>query len=193
VPSNSIGHLGRSNHLCRSRVAWSRLGCVAAIAPDLLSVNIRHLTFSGSERKWHLSDEHVIDLSTNGDNQHPISQLGWSQSGAELALTDAAGRVTIINSSSMALNETAVVRPAGLDRDDELNQVLAIYWFNLERQVGQQNLFKHKLSYTDQVNSTQLMCKHLKIKRSGRSWQPNEDQWDLIGYERSSWLQDEEQ
>jgi hypothetical protein len=50
-------------------------------------------------------------------------------------LADAAGRITIISASSMALNETAVVRSAILDRDDELNQALAMYWLNTDRQV----------------------------------------------------------
>jgi mediator of RNA polymerase II transcription subunit 16, fungi type len=109
---------------------------VASLSPDALSVNIRHLLFSGSERKWNLSKEHSIDLSANGDNQHPILQLEWNQSGTDLTLVDAVGRVTIINASSMALNETAVVRSATLDREDELSQVLTMYWLNIDRQVG---------------------------------------------------------
>lgn len=88
------------------------------------------------DRKWNLSKEHCVDLSANGDIQHPILQLEWSQSGAELALADAAGRVTIINASSMVLNETSVARPGTLDREDELGQVLAMHWLNLDRQVG---------------------------------------------------------
>jgi hypothetical protein len=125
-----------SDQLCRTRLAWSRLGCVASLSPDALSVNIRHLLFSGSERKWNLSKEHSIDLSANGDSQHPILQLEWSHLGTDLALVDAVGRVTIINASSMALNETAVVRPATLDREDELSQILTLYWLNIDRQVG---------------------------------------------------------
>ncbi|ERF75168.1 hypothetical protein EPUS_06208 [Endocarpon pusillum Z07020] len=115
------------------RLAWSRLGCLASLAPDARSVNLAHLHFSGSEPKWMLSKERTIDLSANGDDQHPILQLEWSQSGIDLTLVDAAGRVTVINIISVALNETAVVRPATLDREDELNQALAIYWLNVDR------------------------------------------------------------
>ena len=100
-----------------------------------MSVSIRHLVFSAAEGKWDLSRERLVDLSASGDNQHPILQLEWSQAGPELALADAAGRITIINTSPMALNETTVVRPAALDRDDELNQALAMYWLNVDRQV----------------------------------------------------------
>lgn len=128
------------NHqLRRRRLAWSRLGCLASIAPDARSVNLAHLHFSGSEPKWKLSKERSIDLSANGDEQHPILQLEWSQSGVDLTLVDAAGRVTVINIISVALNETAVVRPATLDREDELNQALAIYWLNVDRPVSDMN------------------------------------------------------
>ncbi len=122
--------------LRRKRLAWSRLGCLASLAPDARVVNLAHLHFSGSESKWKLSKERPVDLSANGDNQHPLLQLEWSQSGADLSLVDAAGRVTVINITSVALNETAVVRPATLDREDELNQALAIYWLNVDRPVG---------------------------------------------------------
>ncbi len=124
------------DQLRRRRLAWSRLGCLASLAPDARSVNLAHLQFSGSEPKWKLSKEQSIDLSVNGDNQHPFLQLEWSQSGADLSLLDAAGRVTVVNITSVALNETAVVRPANLDREDELNQALAVYWLNVDRPVG---------------------------------------------------------
>jgi hypothetical protein len=118
------------------RVAWSRLGCVAALSLESLSVNIGHLLFSGAGEKWLLHKEQAIDLSANGENQHPVLQLEWSQSGSDLALADSAGRVTVVNVSAMALNETTVVRPAILDREDELGQVLAMCWLNIDRPVG---------------------------------------------------------
>jgi mediator of RNA polymerase II transcription subunit 16, fungi type len=128
-----------SYQLCRTRLAWSRLGCVASTVPGGLSVNLRHLHYSAAERKWDLSKEYLVDLSANGDNQHPILQLEWSQSGSDLALVDAAGRITIVHAYSMALNEAAVVRLATLDREDELGQILSIYWLNsMDRQVGSQ-------------------------------------------------------
>lgn len=133
-------------------MAWSRLGCLASVSSDSLSVQIRHLLCSQAEKKWTLSKEHTIDLSANGENQHPILQLEWSQSGVELATVDAAGRVTIINAASMALNETTVMRPATLDREDELNQVLTMYWLNVDRPVGDKEfLVQLWMSDTDHI------------------------------------------
>lgn len=170
--------------LFRRRLAWSRLGCLASISPDSLYVHIRHLLFSHSEKKWNLSKEHKIDLSANGENQHPILQLEWGQSGADLAIVDAAGRVTIINATSMALNETAVVRPATLDREDELNQVLTMHWLNIDRPVGdaEWSWFKHSCLMLTEF-SIRPLCMRRKTRASGRTWQPNANLWDPFGRE----------
>jgi hypothetical protein len=134
------------------------------------------------EKKWTLSEEHNIDFSANGENQHPILQLEWSQLGYELATADAAGRVTIINAASMALNETTVMRPATLDREDELNQVLTMYWLNVDRPVGDEGQsWSNYGCLMLTAFSIPPTCMRRKIREDGRTRQPSADLWVPFG------------
>lgn len=161
--------------LYRTKLAWSRLGCVASLSPDAISVYLRYLHFSQTERKWNLSKENPIDLSANGDSQHPFLQLEWSQSGADLALVDAAGRVTIVNISSTALNETAVVRPATLDREDELGQVLTMYWLNIDRHVSHGHVLLQ-----DRVRGADQMAQYVTFMHASK----DQGKWTYMASKR---------
>jgi hypothetical protein len=154
------------------------------VPSDRLAVDIRHLHFSESEGKWDFSKPRSVDLMPNGENQHAILQLEWSQTGAELAIADAAGRLTVINASSMAVNDTTIMRPANLDREDELSQILAMFWLNIDRQVGEKMpTHVYILGCAHSLYSTLLLCMPRKIKTNGPTWLQSAARWALSGHE----------
>ena len=117
------------------KVSWSKLGCIAYISQDGLRVNIRHLQCQPADGKWALSDETPLHPVTEAHGSNPLVHLCWNESGSELAVVDASGRISIY-SLSIALNSIAGHRPASLDSADDGNQVVGMMWLNTQRSVS---------------------------------------------------------
>jgi mediator of RNA polymerase II transcription subunit 16 len=60
----------------------------------------------------------------------PLKHLCWGPTGSELAVIDAAGRVTILSLFS-SLNKPTLFRHAQMDPADDLHAVVGCYWLNL--------------------------------------------------------------
>lgn len=116
------------------KVSWSKLGCMAYISQDGLRINIRHLQCQPADGKWALSDETPLHPVTEAHGSNPLVHLCWNESGSELAVVDASGRISIY-SLSIALNSIAGHRPASLDPADDGNQVVGMMWLNTQRSV----------------------------------------------------------
>ncbi|KAJ5664605.1 Mediator complex subunit Med16 [Penicillium macrosclerotiorum] len=119
---------------CRQKVAWSRLGCIAYISADGVRVGVRYLQSRPSDGKWVLSEESLLHPVTEAHNGNLLLHLAWNETGAELAVTDCLGRVSIY-SISMALNSINGLRQASFDSSDDSNQIVGLMWLNTSRSV----------------------------------------------------------
>jgi mediator of RNA polymerase II transcription subunit 16 len=117
-----------------SKIAWSRMGCIASISQDGLRVNIRHLQCSSSDGKWELGKETPLTtvLETHHGNQ--LAHLSWNETGSELAVVDCSGRISIY-SISIALNSLSILRQASFESGDDGSQVVGMMWLNSQRSV----------------------------------------------------------
>ncbi|KAJ5135801.1 Mediator complex subunit Med16 [Penicillium bovifimosum] len=114
---------------CCQKIAWSRMGCIAAISSDGLRVMVRHLQCRPSDGKWMLEEESALTLTleTHSDNQ--LAHLSWNETGSELAVIDYSGRICLY-SISIALNSISVLRHAEFDTSDDGSQVIGMMWLN---------------------------------------------------------------
>lgn len=71
---------------------------------------------------------------TEAHGGHQLVHVCWNETGAELAVVDSSGRVSIY-SISIALNSIAGQRQATYDPDDEANQIVGMMWLNMHRSV----------------------------------------------------------
>lgn len=118
---------------CCQLIAWSKTGCVAYVAPDGKSVKLAFLSYDPQEQSWSLNDRAGLDKSITSDKKHPIVSLLWSPNLMDLAIADAAGRITVVNHSYMSMNSVAILRNAADDQENDLNQPVGMYWLNRER------------------------------------------------------------
>jgi mediator of RNA polymerase II transcription subunit 16 len=81
-----------------------------------------------------LSDDHTLNPVTDAHGGHPLAHLSWNETGAELAVVDTAGRISIF-SISIALNNITTHRQAILDPADDGAQVVGMMWLNTQRSV----------------------------------------------------------
>jgi mediator of RNA polymerase II transcription subunit 16 len=88
-----------------------------------------------SDGKWVLSEDTQSHTVAEGPGNHALVHLEWSETGGELAVVDAGGRVSVF-SISIALNNIALHRQAILDQADDGGQVVGMLWLNTQRSVG---------------------------------------------------------
>ncbi|OAL70354.1 hypothetical protein A7D00_5320 [Trichophyton violaceum] len=119
---------------CCQKIAWSRTGAIAYIAPDGSKAFLRNLNCSPEDGKWSLSDgdhEHPITEAQTG---HTLVHLAWNEPGTDLAVVDSCGRISIVG-MSIGLNVLIQSRPPALDPDDDGNQPVGLMWLALNRSV----------------------------------------------------------
>ncbi|KAK2861130.1 hypothetical protein FQN49_004519, partial [Arthroderma sp. PD_2] len=129
---------------CCQKIAWSKMGAIAYIAPDGTKAFLRNLSCNPENGKWGLSDgdpEHPIAEAQGG---HTLVHLSWNESGTDLAVIDSCGRISIIG-MSVALNVLIQSRPAILDSDDDGNQPVGLMWLSMNRSV-------HTFSHAGRAN-----------------------------------------
>lgn len=124
-----------SDQLLGRKLAWSRLGCIAYISQDGHRVHVRHLVCRPSDGKWVLSNDHPLNPVTEAHGGHTLTHLSWNETGSELAVVDASGRVSVF-SISIALNSIVTHRQAIIDSADDGSQVVGMMWLNAQRSVG---------------------------------------------------------
>ena len=66
--------------------------------------------------------------------EHQLVHLCWNHSGAELAITDTFGRISVFVIPS-ALNRIVAVRRCTADPEDTLNGVVGLMWLHTEKSV----------------------------------------------------------
>lgn len=119
----------------RRKIAWSKLGCVAAIAADGRAVKVRILIRDHNNGTWTLSQESRIEQVTIAHGGQQLSHLSWSPSGVELAVVDTLGRISIFQMIN-AMNRYIQSRSTKSDHEDDLGVMIGMTWLTVERQVG---------------------------------------------------------
>ncbi|KAL4905887.1 mediator of RNA polymerase II transcription subunit 16 [Aspergillus multicolor] len=119
---------------CCQKIAWSRLGCIAAISQDSTRVSVRNLQCQPSDGKWVLGDETPLTQVTEAHAGHVLVHLCWNESGSELAVADSSGRVSVY-SIPIALNSVNGSRQAAFDADDDASQIVGMMWLSQYRSV----------------------------------------------------------
>lgn len=122
------------NRYLARKIAWSRLGCIAYISADGLRVYVLHLQCRPSDGKWVLSGESPLMPVSETHGGNMLVHLSWNETGSELAVVDASGRISIY-SISIALNSITGLRQASFDSGDEGSQVVGLMWLNSQRSV----------------------------------------------------------
>lgn len=111
-------------------VAWSRTGSIANITPDGQNVELRYLRRSPEDGSWDLSEPTICPF-VKGTPTVPIVHLLWAgTSSPDLAVIDAAGRVTIV-SFSISLNHPFPQRKWDADPTDDVHTVVGSYWLTV--------------------------------------------------------------
>jgi mediator of RNA polymerase II transcription subunit 16, fungi type len=129
-----------ANMLLSRRIAWSRLGGVAYISPDGSEVRFRCLKFQPKLAKWDLSKDYSIVQRPATDEHHDFVHLEWSQTGIDLAVADAVGKVAVFTFFTTAINHSTAAPIATIDHHSELERAVGMFWLNPDRQVGRRFL-----------------------------------------------------
>jgi hypothetical protein len=130
-----------ANILLSRRIAWSRLGGVAYISSDSSEVRFRCLKFQSKVAKWDLSKDYSIVQRPATDENHAFVHLEWSQTGIDLAVVDAVGKVSVFTPSTTAINHSTAAPIATIDHYSELDRAVGMSWLNPDRQVGRRFLY----------------------------------------------------
>ncbi|KAE8549529.1 hypothetical protein EYB25_008051 [Talaromyces marneffei] len=119
---------------CCRKIAWSRLGCIAYISQDGLQVIVRHLACSPTDGKWALTEEYPQNQIAQLHLGQQLLHLCWNETGSDLAVLDASGRISIL-SIPAALNNLGISRQTVVDPPDDGAQVVGMMWMNSNRAV----------------------------------------------------------
>ena len=101
-----------------------------------MNVDIRYLKLQATTGKHDLSGNYPIHEANTNENHWKLVHLDWSQTGTDLAVIDAAGRVAVYSLSMVAANQIVVSRTATVDAEDALSQSVGMAWLNPDRPVG---------------------------------------------------------
>ncbi|KAF3483237.1 uncharacterized protein GIQ15_02561 [Arthroderma uncinatum] len=138
---------------CCQKIAWSKMGAIAYIAPDGTKAFLRHLSCGPENGKWGLSDGDPDHPIADAQGGHTLVHLSWNESGTDIAIVDSCGRISII-AMSVALNVLIPSRPAILDSDDDGNQPVGLMWLSINRSEskwGDMVVELHSTGYTNDI------------------------------------------
>ncbi|KAN0117358.1 mediator of RNA polymerase-like protein II transcription subunit 16 [Hyaloscypha variabilis] len=115
---------------CCQGIAWSKWGSIAAIASNGAALELRNLRCHPENGTWALSEPTVTPNFSSALDGGPLKHLSWSPTGSDLAVIDAAGRITILAVFS-SLNKPSLSRTCGGDPADDLHGIVGCYWLNI--------------------------------------------------------------
>ena len=121
------------------RLAWSKIGNIIYMSPDRSGIILRNHVCSPSDGDWRLSKEYPLPDVQKLHEGSLLEHLAWSPSGADLAVVDAMGRVTILDfHETIVCNQMKASRSCLTDQEDDLSAVSGLFWLNPDRQVRSQ-------------------------------------------------------
>lgn len=111
-------------------IGWSKWGSVAAIASNGAALELRNLRVNPENGSWALSEPTVTPNFSSAMDGGPLKHLSWSPTGSDLAVIDAAGRITILAIFS-SVNKPSLSRACQPDPADDLHGIVGCYWLNI--------------------------------------------------------------
>ncbi|KAL3428047.1 RNA polymerase II mediator complex subunit sin4-like protein [Phlyctema vagabunda] len=118
----------RGSGCCQS-IAWSKWGSIASIHPNGTTLEFRNLRCHPDDGSWALSEPSETPQLTMDFDGGPLKHLSWSPNGAELAVIDSCGRITILLLSN-SINKPTLSRQCHADQPDDLHAVAGCLWLN---------------------------------------------------------------
>lgn len=94
-------------------------------------MELRNLRCHPDDGTWALSESHPTPNFTSALDGGPLKHLAWSPTGSDLAVIDAAGRITIL-SVFASLNKPSLSRNCQVDVADDLHAVVGCFWLNIQ-------------------------------------------------------------
>jgi len=111
------------------KVSWSKAGCVAYIASDGNTVNLRAFKRDPSTGRWELGKDTPLNIPHSQDG-FPIIHLSWSHLGTDLAVIDSAGRLMIF-AIAIVVDRMVLSRAYISDHEDEMDAVVGMHWLSI--------------------------------------------------------------
>lgn len=93
-------------------------------------MELRNLRVHPDNGSWSLSEPTIPSNMTSTLDGGPLKHLAWSPTGCDLAIVDAAGRITIATIFA-SLNKPTMTRLGSVDPADELHSIVGSYWLNV--------------------------------------------------------------
>ena len=121
------------------------MGCVAYIAHDDLSVNVRNLYCEPEDGQWGLSADHPVEQVSATVDKHRLAHVSWNPSGSDLAVIDIFGRISIFT-IVIAMNRLTITRRSVADSEDDLNAVVGITWLKPQDRMVSCRFCRRRLS-----------------------------------------------
>jgi mediator of RNA polymerase II transcription subunit 16, fungi type len=89
--------------------------------------------------RWDISPAYSHPRITATHEGQQLVHITWNMLGAELAVIDVHGRVSI-HCVVSAINDMSCVREANRDQEEDMNAIVGFGWLNLDRPVCKKNL-----------------------------------------------------
>lgn len=121
-----------TNKVINRKIAWSNHGAIANISREGDAVTV-HGYIQEQPLSFGLTEPVQIDTAPVHLHQE-IVHISWSQSGTELAVVDAAGRITVYK-TSIALNRLEGVGKFVPDQSDTSAAFVGLEWLCPNRPV----------------------------------------------------------
>lgn len=133
---------------CCQGIAWGRLGNIACVSKDGMSVDIRYMRCNPENGEWDMNDPSssatislvhgppsFISLPSAGA---PIVHVAWSPTThmADLAVIDALGRISILF-FPLQINRPYPMRKWDSDPVDDLHSVVGCHWLPIGNAASQ--------------------------------------------------------
>ncbi|KIW06622.1 hypothetical protein, variant [Verruconis gallopava] len=109
----------------RSKIAWSRFGCIASVAEDARHINLRVLMRNPKSGEWTLPKP--TEIWPSMPDSHEIVHLAYSAMGNDLAVVDSGGRI-MLYTTGLTLGSMIPVHVALNDSSDEMNTIVGMHW-----------------------------------------------------------------
>lgn len=137
---------------CCQGIAWGRLGNIACVSKDGMSVDIRYMRCNPENGEWDMNDPSssatislvhgppsFISLPSAGA---PIVHVAWSPTThmADLAVIDALGRISILF-FPLQINRPYPMRKWDSDPVDDLHSVVGCHWLPIGNAASQSRGF----------------------------------------------------
>ncbi|KAK0669411.1 putative mediator of RNA polymerase II transcription subunit 16 [Cercophora samala] len=137
---------------CCQGIAWGRLGSIACVSKDGMSVDIRYIRCNPENGEWDLNDPSSSGTVSLGHSPSsfislpsagaPIVHVAWAPTThmPDLAIIDGLGRITIL-SFPLQINRPYPARKWDVDPVDDLHSVVGCHWLPIGNAASQNRGF----------------------------------------------------